>query len=202
MKSIKWRLVIVLFCGSFLLLIRRSQNINFVINFAGVIQISGLFTLPINWVFLMMAPILIVGDSTRRLVRHDYLMVTSIPINEYLRQIFTLAISMPIVWWLLNLVFGGGRIDPAFALAVLIVLIWLTIIDCVIQIFIDPIITLLICLGILIAASAINTLPILSSAMALRYDQQSWWGLLVGLFLTVIGVKLVLRQLYRIDFLG
>jgi hypothetical protein len=194
------RLTLIMIVSIFLLMIRRIQGISLVTTFMGVQQQNGTLDIPMIWLFLIMSPTLIIGDSIQKLVKRDYLLVSFIPLLTYLSSLIVLILMMVGSIWLSWIIFAGG-LPIGFSLVLLITMGILNLAMAVIQIFISPVITELLELFILVLTIAINHFPLLSQMMFLRYSNQALIVTLIELGIVAGGIGWLSKQIYRLDFL-
>lgn len=168
--------------------------------FYGVIQ-RGAFTLPLTWLFLVMSPLLAVGDAATRLFKVEYPLVSHVPLRVYLATIQVLVAASDLACWGVWFILASGWQVLGFSLTVLLLTVVITEAYSLAQLFCGPIIATLGSLGLLILTIACNHFPLLSALMASRYPQVSWSQTLLALVLVAVVAFFSTTQLYRLDFM-
>lgn len=182
---------------SFLAYFRGSD---FKTNLYGVVQRGGIFDLPIVWLFLVLSPIMIVGDSINLLLRKNYPLVSYVPLRAYLGTLQILTTITTCLTWCSWFIISGGWHTPEFSATVLIIVTALTWSYSITQVFVSPVIAELIYLGILVACAAINGFPLLSQLMFSRYSPSELTQTIVELLVLLAGISVLTYQLRRLDF--
>lgn len=168
--------------------------------FSGVIQ-RGAFTMPLTWLFLVMSPLLTVGDAATLLFKVEYPLVSHIPLHVYLATIQVLVAASDLAFWGVWFVLASGWQTLGFSLTVLLLTVAITEAYSLAQLFSGPIIAIFGSLGLLIITVACNHFPLLSALMASRYPQISWPQTLLALALLAAAAFFSTTQLYRLDFM-
>ncbi|KRL47325.1 hypothetical protein ACFQ3L_04435 [Lacticaseibacillus jixianensis] len=179
-------------------LLARRQS--FTDLFSGVIQ-CGAFTMPLTWLFLVMSPLMVVGDAATRLFKVEYPLVSHVSLRVYLATIQVLVAASDLAFWGVWFVLASGWQALGFSLTVLLLTIVITEAYSLAQLFAGPIAALLGSLGLLIITVACNHFPLLSALMASRYPQVSWPQTLLALVLVAVAAFFSTTQLYQLDFM-
>ena len=183
-----------------LCLIYRLQGFDASILLHGVLQNGAGFNISFTWLYLVLSPSLIIGNSIRILVRRDYLQVAAIDYRIYLFSLYFLL--LPIVlsqWFPIWLLLNGPRYWP-FLLVFLIVTYLFTVFAALIQIYLGSIPALLVMLTIFILTTANNQLPLSSLLMFARYQVTNWSTQIIWLILFIILLGVLTIEVKHINF--
>ncbi len=104
-------------------LLARRQS--FTDLFSGVIQ-CGAFTMPLTWLFLVMSPLMVVGDAATRLFKVEYPLVSHVSLRVYLATIQVLVAASDLAFWGVWFVLASGWQALGFSLTVLLLTIVIT----------------------------------------------------------------------------
>lgn len=199
--SIYVRLFLLLGTTIVVLIVDHLRKLSFAVVFYGIVQQPGSFEIPIVWLFLILSPLLVVGDSINSLVKENYPLVSYVPLQIYLGTIFVVVIITTSFIWLTWFIILAGWQYFLFSLNVLIIICVTTLIYSLLQIFISPIITVFIFLGILVATIAINHFPIFSQLMYGRYGTEVWLQTSISLIILIVIILFLSKRIYKLDFL-
>ncbi|AZZ59924.1 hypothetical protein DSM07_00540 [Oenococcus sp. UCMA 16435] len=198
--KIKYRFYIISLIFGIVIFINRLRGNEFKTIFNGVHQVSGTFTFPSTWLFLVFAPLLIIGESISQLVKKNYLSVNTVSLKCYLLTLIELIIATELFLCLLAIVLSGKSSACQFMISFFI---YSSIVACtyaLLEIFLTPAITQIFFLGIFVAAISINNFPIISHLMFCRSPYLIDLSDIAPLGLLIIGITGLIKFLYHIDF--
>ncbi|AVK60905.1 hypothetical protein C5Z25_03665 [Lactobacillus sp. CBA3605] len=156
--------------------------------------------IPINWFFLVLSPLLIVGNYSEQVVKTDYLLVSTTKLTLYLSslvlQLVGLTSGLVLSWVLI----APTPFNFVFCLYLLITLNVLTLFYSMLSILIGSIYSLIIFIVALLVTTGSIYIPILAPLMFIHFsaNQLGWY---LSALLPIIGLILMLPTLLKkIDF--
>jgi len=186
-EQIRLKFIIVTLVYVMLLLQGRYQQ-QFYGIFYGVVQAPNDFVMPIQWFFMILLPIIVVGDSFNQLVKIEYPLLNRVGLGMYVFSIFQIIAEMLFMFWLLWILIPGSNHYYWFSLILFLNVNLGTFIFSLISLFLPPAIVYFIAILLTMMTIADNNLPILSQFMLSRFDS----NLMVNLINTVILILIVI----------
>lgn len=167
---------------------------------SGAVVSANTPILPINWFFLLLSPILILGDYIEKIVKSDYISVNVTGLNLYLTSVFfqvTFLTSGLVFSWILV---SSNRINIAFYAYIFIALNVLTLFYGVLSILLGSIYGEIIFTVMLLLTTSGNYIPIFSPLMFIHFMESNIWVDLLSLLPVIVLVLLLPFLLKQIDF--
>jgi hypothetical protein len=182
LENIKYRFIVGYSASAAILLINRFNGLTAKDVFAGAYQIPPSFSFPLEWYFFALAIFLMIGDNPRSLLK-AYLPVHRVMLKEYLATIYGLnffLVGITVTTW--YLLCPGSLL---FYFESLLCLLALSALFASLQLFIDPVLVLMIFATLFALVITFNDFPFLSVLMALRWTSHQLDNL-CGSLLTLI----------------
>lgn len=196
LENIKYRFIVGYSASAAILLINRFNGLTAKDVFAGAYQIPPSFSFPLEWYFFALAIFLMIGDNPRSLLK-AYLPVHRVMLKEYLATIYGLnffLVGITVTTW--YLLCPGSLL---FYFESLLCLLALSALFASLQLFIDPVLVLMIFATLFALVITFNDFPFLSVLMALRWTSHQLDNLCGSLLTLVISFGMT-RFLYYVDF--
>lgn len=196
LENIKYRFIVGYSASAAILLINRFNGLTAKDVFAGAYQIPPSFSFPLEWYFFALAIFLMIGDNPRSLLK-AYLPVHRVMLKEYLATIYGLnffLVGITVTTW--YLLCPGSLL---FYFESLLCLLALSALFTSLQLFIDPVLVLMIFATLFALVITFNDFPFLSVLMALRWASHQLDNLCGSLLTLVISFGMT-HFLYYVDF--
>lgn len=196
LENIKYRFIVGYSASAAILLINRFNGLTAKDVFAGAYQIPPSFSFPLEWYFFALAIFLMIGDNPRSLLK-AYLPVHRVMLKEYLATIYGLnffLVGITVTTW--YLLCPGSLL---FYFESLLCLLALSALFTSLQLFIDPVLVLMIFATLFALVITFNDFPFLSVLMALRWTSHQLDNLCGSLLTLVISFGMT-HFLYYVDF--
>lgn len=196
LENIKYRFIVGYSASAAILLINRFNGLTAKDVFAGAYQIPPSFSFPLEWYFFALAIFLMIGDNPRSLLK-AYLPVHRVMLKEYLATIYGLnffLVGITVTTW--YLLCPGSLL---FYFESLLCLLALSALFASLQLFIDPVLVLMIFATLFALVITFNDFPFLSVLMALRWTSHQLDNLCGSLLTLVISFGMT-HFLYYVDF--
>lgn len=194
--NIKYRFIVGYSASAAILLINRFNGLTAKDVFAGAYQIPPSFSFPLEWYFFALAIFLMIGDNPRSLLK-AYLPVHRVMLKKYLATIYGLnffLVGITVTTW--YLLCPGSLL---FYFESLLCLLALSALFASLQLFIDPVLVLMIFATLFALVITFNDFPFLSVLMALRWTSHQLDNLCGSLLTLVISFGMT-HFLYYVDF--
>ena len=196
LENIKYRFIVGYSASAAILLINRFNGLTAKDVFAGAYQIPPSFSFPLEWYFFALAIFLMIGDNPRSLLK-AYLPVHRVMLKEYLATIYGLnffLVGITVTTW--YLLCPGSLL---FYFESLLCLLALSALFASLQLFIAPVLVLMIFATLFALVITFNDFPFLSVLMALRWTSHQLDNLCGSLLTLVISFGMT-HFLYYVDF--
>lgn len=196
LENIKYRFIVGYSASAAILLISRFNGLTAKDVFSGAYQIPPSFSFPLEWYFFALAIFLMIGDNPRSLLK-AYLPVHRVMLKEYLATIYGLnffLVGITVTTW--YLLCPGSLL---FYFESLLCLLALSALFASLQLFIDPVLVLMIFATLFALVITFNDFPFLSVLMALRWTSHQLDNLCGSLLTLVISFGMT-HFLYYVDF--
>ncbi|MDN6967360.1 hypothetical protein FCS83_02050 [Oenococcus sp. UCMA 17063] len=198
--KIKYRFYIISLIFGIVIFINRLRGNEFKTIFNGVHQVYGTFTFPITWLFLVFAPLLIIGESISQLVKKDYLSVNTVSLKCYLLTLIELIIATELFLCLLAIVLSGKSSACQFMISFFIYSSIIACTDIIGKLLIDIAATNIPRKNICVIAGVKNISNRASHLMFCRSPYLIDLSDIAPLGLLIIGITGLIKFLYHIDF--
>ncbi|KAA8324474.1 hypothetical protein FE407_07675 [Leuconostoc carnosum] len=186
-EQIRIKFIIVTLVYVMLLLQARYQQ-QFYGVFYGVLQAPNDFVMPIQWFFIMLMPVAVIGDSFNQLVKIEYPLLNRVGLGTYILSIFQIMSEMLFLFWLLWILIPGNNQYYLFSVILFLNSSLSIFIFSLISLFLSPVIAYFIAILLAMGTIANNKLPILSQFMLSRFDS----NLMINLFNTIILILIMI----------
>lgn len=196
LENIKYRFIVGYSASAAILLINRFNGLTAKDVFAGAYQIPPSFSFPLEWYFFALAIFLMIGDNPRSLLK-AYLPVHRVMLKKYLATIYGLnffLVGITVTTW--YLLCPGSLL---FYFESLLCLLALSALFASLQLFIDPVLVLMIFATLFALVITFNDFPFLSVLMALRWTSHQLDNLCGSLLTLIISFGMT-HFLYYVDF--
>ena len=123
------------------------------------------FAMPIQWFFIMLLPVAVIGDSFNQLVKIGYPLLNRVGLGTYILSIFQIMSEMLFLFWLLWILIPGNNQYYLFSVILFLNSSLSIFIFSLISLFLSPVIAYFIAILLAMGTIANNKLPILSQFM-------------------------------------
>ncbi|MGX7417402.1 hypothetical protein ACWOFR_01220 [Carnobacterium gallinarum] len=201
---IKIRAGILFLVSIFLIVISKNNELDGISSILyGVQPDVERKTLPIMWLFFLMTPILIVGDSQEKLLRKDYPIVSRVSLATYFFSTIVLSLLIEIVFFTVMLLINRMLFQNMFFFIYICIFsfVFLITFQLISSIFLNNIMTIMLFFGLLIVDVYIPYSAIIDGTMLSRFDSNYLFkNYLILLLIFIVINLLTMIKIKKIDF--